>query len=106
MTSLLRKHPHAVTVGVLWMLPLVLMLVLHAALPDYNDNGQCTGIGFGCVPAPRDAVVFLWLLASPFLLLTGALVCGVIAWRRRARRPATNGVAPTATDEGGGVTWR
>ena len=92
--SPLRKHPYAVPVGVLWVLPVVLMLVLHATLPDYNANGQCSGIGFGCALAPRDAVVFLWLLASPFLFLTGALVCGVIAWRRRERRIAsTNGWA-------------
>ena len=39
MASALRKHPYAVTVGLLWVLPLVLMLVLHATLPDYNANG-------------------------------------------------------------------
>lgn len=43
MASALRRHPYAVTVGVLGVLPLVLMLVLHATLPDYNANGQCTG---------------------------------------------------------------
>ncbi|MGZ4542430.1 MAG: hypothetical protein ACXVXI_04740 [Mycobacteriaceae bacterium] len=95
MASALRRHPYAVTVGVLWVLPLVLMLVLHATLPDYNANGQCIGIGFGCVPAPRDGVVFLWVLASPFLFLAGALVCGVIAWRRRRRRTAPTDGTPT-----------
>ena len=89
MASLLRRHPYAVTVGLLWVLPLVLMLVLRATLPDYNADGQCAGIGFGCVPAPRDGVVFLWVLASPFLFLAGALVCCVIAWRRRVRRTTT-----------------
>jgi cytochrome c-type biogenesis protein CcmH/NrfF len=97
----LRKHPYAVTLGLLWILPLVLMLVLHATLPDHNTNGQCSGIGFGCVPAPRDAVVFLWVFASPFLFLAGALACGVIAWRRSRRRTApTEGSATSATDAG------
>lgn len=102
MASALRKHPYAVTLGVLWVLPLVLMLVLHATLPDHNANGQCSGIGFGCVPPPRDSVVFLWLLASPFLVLAGALVCGVIAWRRRVRRTLpTRGTPGPASDAGG-----
>lgn len=90
MTWLPRRHPYALTTGLLWILPLVCTLVLHATLPDHNVNGQCSGIGFGCVPAPRDAVVLVWLVASPFLFFAGLLVCAVIAWRRRrAARAST-----------------
>lgn len=97
MASLLRKHPYGVALGATWVLPFVLMLVLHATLPDSNADGQCTGIGFGCVPAPRDAVVFIWLLASPVWFLGGALACGLIALRRRMRRPGPTYAADTTT---------
>ena len=51
-------------------------------LPDENASGQCEGIGFGCATTPADTVVLLGMLASPFLLLAGAIAMTAIALRQ------------------------
>lgn len=79
-------RPYLVAIGIFWIAPLVLMLVLHLVLPDHNPNGQCEGIGFGCVPAPSDGVVILWALTLPFTFTAGLIACAVIAAVRRGRR--------------------
>ncbi|GGM89189.1 hypothetical protein GCM10009721_12970 [Terrabacter tumescens] len=74
-----RVSPYLVALGLLWGLPLVLVLVLHVVLPDHNASGQCTGLGFGCTPAPSDAVLFLGYFAALPLLVLGLVACLVIA---------------------------
>jgi hypothetical protein len=83
-------RPYIVALGLLWIVPAVLVLVLHLTLPDYNASGQCTGLGFGCAPAPSDAVLFLGYLAALPLFLLGMVACLVIAVvrARRERRAA------------------
>lgn len=72
-------RPYAVALGILWLLPADLVIVLHLVLPDHNPAGRCTGLGFGCTPTPADGVVLLGYLAALPLLLLGAATCIVIA---------------------------
>ena len=83
-------RPYIVALGLLWIVPAVLVLVLHLTLPDYNASGQCTGLGFGCTPTPADTVLFLGYLAALPLFLLGMVACLVIAVvrARRDRRDA------------------
>lgn len=83
-------RPYIVALGLLWVVPAVLVLVLHLTLPDSNASGQCTGLGFGCTPAPADAVLFLGYLAALPLFLLGMVACLIIAVvrARRDRRAA------------------
>ena len=95
-------RPYIVALGLLWIVPAVLVLVLHLTLPDYNASGQCTGLGFGCAPAPSDAVLFLGYLAALPLFLLGMVACLVIAVVRARRdrrdRRAAASEAPGMTD--------
>jgi hypothetical protein len=83
-------RPYIIALGLLWIVPAVFVLVLHLTLPDYNASGQCTGLGFGCTPAPADAVLVLGYLAALPLFLLGMVACLVIAVvrTRRDRRAA------------------
>lgn len=83
-------RPYAVALGLLWVLPVVLVAVLHATLPDYNASGQCAGLGFGCTLTPADFVLFLGYVAAPVLFVLGVVACLVIAvvQSRRQRDPA------------------
>ena len=42
--------------------------------------------GFGCATTPADTVLLLGILASPFLLLAGAIAMAAIAVRQATRR--------------------
>jgi hypothetical protein len=83
-----RLRPYAVALGLLWGLPLVLVVGLHLTLPRTNPGGQCEGIGFGCTLPAADAVLLLGMLAAPVLLLVGLVTCIAIAvvTSRRERR--------------------
>ena len=82
--------PYLWVVGLLWVAPATFVVVAHLLLPDENASGQCEGIGFGCATTPADTVVLLGVLASPFLLLAGALAMTAIAvWRSRSGRSET-----------------
>jgi len=97
-------RPYIVALGLLWIVPAVLVLVLHLTLPDYNASGQCTGLGFGCTPTPADTVLFLGYLAALPLFLLGMVACLVIAVvrARRDRRDAgRDGVETTDSREAG-----
>jgi hypothetical protein len=96
-------RPYIVALGLLWGLPVVLVLVLHLTLPDHNASGQCTGLGFGCTPAPSDAVLLLGYLAALPLFLLGMGACLVIALvrARRDRHGARRDeVAPSVSRDG------
>lgn len=69
--------------GLLWVLPGALVWVAHELLPDVNASGQCTGIGFGCSLSPADAVLFLGMLAAPFLVVGGLIAVAIIDHRKR-----------------------
>jgi hypothetical protein len=60
-------------------------LVAYLTLPDYNANGQCEGIGFGCVLTPKDGTQFVAMFLYPFVVVAGLLIMGVIAITRRQR---------------------
>ncbi|GAA5018487.1 hypothetical protein GCM10023258_05330 [Terrabacter aeriphilus] len=81
-------RPYLIALGLLWVVPAVLVLVLHVVLPDHNASGQCSGIGFGCTLTPADAVLFFGYLGALPLFLLGLLACLVIAivQSRRQRR--------------------
>lgn len=91
-------RPYIVALGLIWVVPAVLVLVLHVTLPNYNASGQCSGLGFGCTPAPSDGVLFLGYVAALPLFLLGVVACFVIAavQSRRARR---NSAAPSQPSE-------
>ena len=72
-------RPYLVALGLLWVAPAVLVLVLHLTLPDYNASGQCAGLGFGCTLTPSDGVLFLGYLAALPLVVVGLVTCLVIA---------------------------
>ena len=92
-------RPYMVALGLLWIVPAVLVLVLHLTLPDHNASGQCAGLGFGCTPAPADAVLFLGYLAALPLFLLGMAACFVIAVvRARRDRRASAAQAPGMSD--------
>ncbi|GAA2740613.1 hypothetical protein GCM10009868_03430 [Terrabacter aerolatus] len=90
-------RPYIVALGVLWIVPAVLVLVLHLTLPDYNASGRCTGLGFGCVPTPADGVLLLGYLAALPLFLLGMVACLVIAVvrARRDRRASAASTQPS-----------
>ena len=76
-------RPYLWVAGLLWVTPAAAVVVAHLLLPDHNASGQCEGIGFGCATTPADTVVVLGLIASPFLLLAGAIAMTVIAvWQK------------------------
>jgi hypothetical protein len=85
-TSGKDARPYLIAIGICWVAPLALMLVLHVVLPHHNTDGQCNGLGFGCVPAPSDGVVILWALTLPFSFTAGLISCAIIAGVRRGRR--------------------
>ncbi len=94
-------RPYLLALGALWVVPVVLVLVLHLTLPDHNASGQCAGLGFGCTPTPADTVLFLGYLAALPLFLLGMVACVVIAvvQARRDRRSAgTAGSNPTGPE--------
>jgi len=87
----MRSHPdrpkrawvaYAWVAGVAWILPLVGFHVLHELLPDYNANGQCEGIGFGCTLTPADTVDLLRIITYPVLFVAGIVAMTWIAARR------------------------
>jgi hypothetical protein len=69
------------------VLPGALVWAAHELLPDENLSGQCTGIGFGCSLSPADGVLFLGMMAAPFLVAAGLVAVAIIDYRtRRAER--------------------
>jgi len=78
-TSGFRARPYLVALGLLWILPAIVVGLLHLLLPDDNPSGQCEGLGFGCTLTPSDGVLFLGFLAAPWLIGLGLLTCLVIA---------------------------
>jgi len=81
-------RPYLWVLGLLWLLPAVGVTVGYLLLPKHVEGAQCEGIGFGCQLPPADAVLFLAVIAGPFLVVAGALGCAVVAvvQARRARR--------------------
>ena len=96
-------RPYLVALALLWIVPAVLVVVLHLTLPDYNASGQCSGLGFGCTPTPADTVLFLGYLAALPLFLLGMVACLVIAVvqsRRNRRAAGRDGAETTVGSEG------
>ncbi|MFC0672849.1 hypothetical protein [Brachybacterium hainanense] len=53
-------------------------LIAWAIAPTENASGQCTGIGWGCVPSPKDTLALLGIIIGPPALLA-TLVLGLFA---------------------------
>ncbi|TFV50463.1 hypothetical protein [Blastococcus sp. TF02A-35] len=83
---------YAYLLGVLWLVPLLLVVAGTLLLPDENAGGQCEGIGFGCSLTPADGAQFLGLLAAPFLVVGG--VAGSVLLAVLRARPAFARIAP------------
>jgi hypothetical protein len=81
-----------VTLLVFAALPLVALLLIKVFGDQNAPDGQCEGLGFGCVPSQADTAALLLLFALPIMLLWAA--CGtvlLVLLRRRERyreRPA------------------
>lgn len=73
-----------------WYVGLTLTYVLITfLLPDYNPGGHCEGVGWGCVPTPRDSA---WLVGL-FVVVPGVMIgywlsLGVYALLYARFRPA------------------
>jgi hypothetical protein len=56
-------------------------------------NGQCHGIGWGCVLTPRESVIFAGVVAGVVVVPVATLVAALVAWfgapEGRARRLRT-----------------
>jgi hypothetical protein len=79
-------RPYAWALGILWLLPLVLVLMGYLVLPGDVPPGECEGIGFGCSTSPEDTLALMVALASPGLLVLGLVAVGLIAWMQRRSR--------------------
>jgi len=101
-------RPYLIALGLLWIVPAVLVVVLHVTLPDHNASGQCSGLGFGCTPTPADTVLVLGYVAALPLFLLGMVACLVIAvvQSRRDRRAAGRDGAETTDRRGAGDSER
>lgn len=96
-------RPYLIALGLLWVVPAVLVLVLHVVLPDHNASGQCSGIGFGCTLTPADAVLFFGYLGALPLFLLGLLACLVIAIVQSRRPRRADADADADADAGAGA---
>jgi hypothetical protein len=85
MTIRRPARPYLWALGVLWVLPTVAVATGYLLLPKDPPQGQCEGIGFGCVPAPNDTLLILGMLAAPFLLLAGLMAIASISFVDRRR---------------------
>lgn len=81
-----------VTLLVFAALPLLVLLLIKIFGDRSAPEGQCEGLGFGCVPSQADTAALLLLFALPIMVLWAA--CGtllLVFLRRRVRyreRPA------------------
>jgi hypothetical protein len=94
---------YLVALALLWVVPALLVLVLHVTLPDHNASGQCSGLGFGCTLPPSDVVILFGYLAALPLFLLGIVVCLVIAIvqsRRERRNRSVPGQLPGSDSVG------
>ena len=67
-------------------MPAVALLIGYLSAPDHNPSGRCEGMGLGCVPSPKDSVLFVAFFGYPVCVLAGLLAMGVIAWTRSLRQ--------------------
>lgn len=90
-------RPHLVALGLLWGLPLLLVVGGYLVLPKDKPNAQCGGLGFGCSLSDADAVLLIGMLASPYLVAAGIVAVLLIAIvqlvRHRARRHTRSGAS-------------
>ncbi len=78
-TTRSRLRPHLVALGLLWGLPLLLVVSGYLLLPKDDPQAQCGGLGFGCSLSDADAVVLIGMLASPYLVAAGIVAVLLIA---------------------------
>ncbi len=86
----LHRHPYAVIVGVLWLLPVALMVTGYLLLPDDDWGYGCGGVGCG-LPSNLGHPMLLFWLWLWFLLPGGLLGLVVVFVRRRLRANASAG---------------
>jgi hypothetical protein len=76
-------------IGIVMVVHIVVGVALFgipASQPDFNRDGQCEGIGFGCTLTPHDsAQLLVTVIGLPLVALSALVWCLVLA--RRAPRP-------------------
>ncbi|HEY6740295.1 MAG TPA: hypothetical protein VI076_15735 [Actinopolymorphaceae bacterium] len=79
---------------------LAMVVVMIIAWPQTEPAGSaaCTGLGFGCTPAPRDLALMLLVMSAPFAVLATGLTWVIVLLLRRGRAgawppPAQGGTA-------------
>ena len=55
------------------------LLIGYLSVPEYSQSGRCEGMGFGCVPSPKDSVLFVAFFGYSLCVVAGLLAMGVIA---------------------------
>lgn len=79
------RQASAYLAAVLVGAPMVLGVLGYLVLPDSHGDGGCEGIGFGCTPAPNDAVAliaaFTLFATVPAVAVAPALMW---AWARQS----------------------
>lgn len=80
-----KLRPHLVALGLLWGLPLLLVVGGYLVLPKDNPGAQCEGLGFGCTLSQADTVLLLGMLAAPYLVGAGIVAVLLIAVVQLAR---------------------
>lgn len=80
------------------LLPTLFVLIGFLVLPDHNPSGQCEGLGWGCVPTPKDSILFLgimWMYVVPVVAVVTFVVLALL-WA----------AIPRGTDDPLPVAWR
>ena len=89
-----QLKPYLWTLGILWVLPAVAVLVGYLTLDKDVPPGSCEGIGFGCTLSPADGLVLVaMVIGVPVLIPAGIIGVVVVAvvQSRRARRELSRG---------------
>jgi hypothetical protein len=81
-----RTAPYLWMLGVLWLLPILLVILGYLVLDKDVPPGACEGIGFGCQLSPADGLLLVAVVYGvPVLFpagLIGVLVIAIVQSRR------------------------
>ena len=94
--------PYLWTLGLLWVLPILAVVVGYLVLDHNVPPDSCEGIGFGCELSPADTMV-LWamIVGVPVLGtagLVGIVTVAVVQGLRRRRERGVDGSSQPQPD--------